>query len=74
MAYKLRAVTLTKSIGDDEGMTRYLYVDKATGKTMTLLEPLYPTDDVAGVMKAEPSREHITTRGIIKIVTTWSRP
>ena len=74
MAYKLSAITLTKSIGEDAGQTRYVYVDKATGQTMTLLEPLYPTDDVAGVMTAEPSREHITARGVIKIVTTWSRP
>ncbi|MCU1366780.1 MAG: hypothetical protein JWL72_4271 [Ilumatobacteraceae bacterium] len=71
MAFKLRAITDTHGIGD-ETKRRYVYVDKSTGKTMTLLAPLYPTDDVDGLLNREPTRQHTMKGGALRIVTTWS--
>ncbi|MCU1392674.1 MAG: hypothetical protein JWM34_1102 [Ilumatobacteraceae bacterium] len=73
MAFKLRAITDTHDVGDDDAEWRYVYVDKSTGKTMTLLAPLYPTDDVDGLMTRQPTRQHTMRGGVLRIVTTWSR-
>jgi len=72
MSFVLHAVTQTRGIADDDVSTRYVYVDDLTGKTMTLLEPLYKTDDVQALMSVEPTRKHEEHRGVIKLVTTWA--
>jgi hypothetical protein len=74
VAYKLQAVTDTRNIGDEHAVRRFVYVDSATGKTMTLLEPLLRSDDVAGALRRRPTQHHETQRGVMKIVTTWPAP
>ena len=75
MAFKLRAVTDTHALADDQIQRRYLYlyVDKSTGKTMTRLAPLYDSDDVEGDLRNKPTREHVERGGQIRVVTTWTR-
>ena len=72
MPFELRAITDTHGIRDDETKRRYVYVDHSTGKSMTLHAPLFPTDDVEGMLNREPIRQHTTSSGTIRIVTTWS--
>ena len=58
VAFKLQAITMTSAIGESAGKSRYVYVDKKAGQTMTLLEPLYATDDVDAVAKPADTTTH----------------
>jgi predicted RNA polymerase sigma factor len=62
MAFKLRAVADTHAIGDEVVKRRYVYIDKSTGKTMTLLAPLDADPRMAGHHRLDAVRGHLLER------------
>lgn len=64
-------MTDTHSLADDKIQRRFVYVDESTGKTMTLLAPLYDTDDVERILQIKPTHEHVEHGGQIRVVTSW---